>query len=170
MSATEEPPHGKLRILVIGIGNAYRGDDAAGLSVTRRLRRTVDDEVLIREESGEGTALLEAWSGADRVILVDAVRSGGEPGTVYRFEAHRQALPAEFFRYSTHAFGVADAVELARALHRLPPGLVVYGIEGKTFAAGVGLSPAVEEAVEHVVTQVRREIAGERATGGAPYA
>jgi hydrogenase maturation protease len=170
MSAVEECLHGKPRILVIGIGNAYRGDDAVGLSVTRRLQRAVDDEILIQEESGEGTALLEAWAGVDLVILVDAVRSGGEPGTVYRFDAHGQALPGEFFRYSTHAFGVADAVELARALHRLPHRLVVYGIEGKTFAAGVGLSPAVEEAVEHVVTQVQREIAGEKATAGARYA
>jgi hydrogenase maturation protease len=166
MGAVEERSHGKLRILVIGVGNAYRCDDAVGLWVTRRLQCEVSDEVMIQEESGEGTALMEAWKDADAVILVDAVQSGGEPGTISRFEVHGQALPVEFFRCSTHAFSVADAVELARALRRLPPRLIVYGIEGKTFAAGVGLSPAVEDAVEHVVTQVLREIASQKYAAG----
>lgn len=155
------------RVLVIGVGNAYRGDDAVGLWVIRRLQDEVGDAVRIQEASGEGAALLESWQEADVVILVDAVRSGGAPGTISRFDAHEQALPVAFFRYSTHAFSVAEAVALARTLHRLPPRFVVYGIEGHTFAAGIGLSPAVEAAVEHVVTQVRREIVNQtNAAGG----
>jgi hydrogenase maturation protease len=108
--------------------------------------------------SGEGAALIAAWQGADRVILIDAVRSGAAPGTIFRVEAHREPIPTNFFHYSTHAFGVAEAIELARALNQLPQCLLMYGIEGKDFEAGEGLSPVVKEAVEEVVRLVLREL------------
>jgi len=146
------------RILVVGVGNAYRSDDAVGLIVARRLREEVGDLVTVREESGEGTALIESWQGADTVILIDAIRSSAEPGALWRFDARAQPLPATLFHHSTHAFGVAEAVELARALDQLPPHLVVYGIAGKTFTAGVGLSAEVEKAGAGLVERVRQEL------------
>jgi len=149
---------------VIGVGNAYRRDDAAGLVAARRLAAAAGDRVELREESGEGAALLDAWAGAGLVILIDAMDSGGRAGTVRRAEAKAGPLPAALSRCSTHAFGVAEAVELGRALGRLPERLVVFGIEGGDFTAGVGLSPAVERAVTRVVrralAEIRPEIAG----------
>jgi hydrogenase maturation protease len=70
----------------------------------------------ILEATGEGTALLESWKGADTVILIDAVASGAYPGTIHRLDARAQLLPAGFLHTSSHAFGVAQGVELARAL------------------------------------------------------
>jgi DNA-binding transcriptional LysR family regulator len=64
-----------------------------------------------------------------------------------------QPLPKSGFRCSTHAFGVAEAIELGRGLGNLPQYLVVYGIEGKNFAAGVGLSAEVEEVTGEAVRQ-----------------
>lgn len=142
--------------LVIGIGNLYRRDDAVGLIVARRLKEKNLDHVEVLEMSGEGAALIEAWRGAEKVILIDAVRSGAEPGTIFRFEAHRQPIPTEFFHYlSTHAFSVAEAIELARTLNKLPPCLIVYGIEGKNFEAGEGLSREIELAAHEVQKQIR---------------
>ena len=110
------------------------------------------------EESGEGAALIELWQGADTVILIDAVHSGAKPGTIHRLDAHAQPIAKRFFRLSTHAFGLAEAVELARALGRLPPRLIVYGVEGKSFEAGVGLSPGVAAAAQEVVERVLGEL------------
>jgi hydrogenase maturation protease len=148
----------RLRLLVVGVGNAYRSDDAVGLIAARRVREEVGDLVTVREESGEGTALIESWRGADTVILIDAVRSSTEPGALCRFDARVRPLPATLFPHSTHAFGVAEAVELARALDQLPSHLIVYGIEGKTFTAGVELSPEVEKAIAGLVERVRQEL------------
>src|SRR5271157_5764524 len=134
----------------IGVGNEYRGDDGAGVAVARRLPAQFPCGVTILEESGEGAALIQAWEGAAWVMLVDAVRSGAPPGTIQRLDARTAPVPAGFFHYSTHAFSVAEAVELARSLERLPPQLIVYGIEGENFDAGVGLSSAVRQAVETV--------------------
>lgn len=148
----------EVRVLIIGVGNAYRRDDAVGLIVARRLRAQHLDVVRILEESGEGAALMEAWKDADTVVLIDAVHSGVAPGTIHRLDAHAQAIPTGLFHYSTHAFSVAEAIELARALDQLPSRLIVYGVEGENFEAGVGLSAAVKKAAEEVVRLVLREL------------
>ena len=149
---------GRSRTLVIGLGNEYRRDDAVGLVVARRLREAAPESVLVLEETGEGASLLESWQDADTVILIDAVQSGAAPGTVHRLDARARPIAREFFRFSTHAFGLAEAVELARALGRLPPRLIVYGVEGKSFEAGVGLSPEVEAAAQVAVERVLGEL------------
>ena len=150
--------------LIIGIGNEYRGDDAAGLIVARRLKERLADSVKVIEQSGDGAALMEAWQGAETVIIIDAVMSGAEPGTIHRLDAKTRPLPKDAFRCSTHAFGVAEAIELSRAMGGLPRSLIVYGIEGKTFAAGVRLSPEVEGAVGEVagraLTEAQARLAG----------
>jgi len=157
LTGSEGPP-GRQRTLIIGLGNEYRHDDAVGLVVARRLREAAPESVLVLEETGEGASLLESWRDADTVILIDAVRSGAKPGTVHRIDAQAQPIAKKFFRFSTHAFGLAEAVELARALGRLPPRLIVYGVEGRNFEAGVGLSPEVQAAVEGVVEAVLAEL------------
>jgi len=141
-------------ILVIGIGNEYRSDDGVGLVVARELRAQNLSGVQVAESSGDGAALIEAWETARTVILIDAAFSGAEPGTICRFEAHSQPVPMSLSFHSTHAFGVAEAIELARALQQLPSSLIVYAIVGKNFSAGTSLSPEVAEAAERVVEQV----------------
>lgn len=150
-------PHS--RFLIIGVGNEYRCDDGAGLIVARRLKQQTRDDVTVLEQSGEGAALMEAWKGVDTVVLIDAVNSGAEAGTIHRLEAHVQPIPRKFFRYSTHAFSVGEAIELARTLGELPDHLIVFGVEGKTFKAGNGLSGEVEIAVRDTVERVINELA-----------
>jgi hydrogenase maturation protease len=135
-------------LIVIGVGNAWRGDDGAGLAVARCLRELAPAGIEVREVEGEATAVMEAWAGADSVVVVDAAQSGAPPGTVRRFDARAAPVPARLLRSSTHAFGVPDAIELARTLGRLPAALDVYAIEGAAFAAGDRLTPSVERAAE----------------------
>jgi len=147
-------------ILVIGIGNRLAGDDAAGLEAARLLAGRREGAFRVVEHSGEGAGLIESWDGAAAVVLIDAARSGAEPGAVRRFDAGAEPLPAAAFRRSTHAFGVAEAVELARALGQLPPSLILYAIEGASFETGAGLSDAVAgrlpSAVEQILAEIRR--------------
>jgi hydrogenase maturation protease len=130
------------------VGNAWRRDDGAGLAVARHLRGLALAGVEVREHEGEASALLDLWAGADHVVLVDAASSGAPPGTVHRFDAGARALPASTLRSSTHAFGVADAIELARSLGHLPQHLEVYAIEGADFGTGTAMTPAVAQAAQ----------------------
>lgn len=143
---------------VVGLGYRFRRDDAAGLEVARRLRQAAPGEVRVLELEGEPISLLEAWRDADRVLAVDAVSSGSKPGTLYRFDAGARPLPAKLFRGSTHAIGLAEAVELGRELGRLPRRLDVYGIEGESFGMGEGLSEVAEGAVEALVAELSAEL------------
>jgi hydrogenase maturation protease len=147
------------RRLFIGIGNPLRGDDAAGLLAARALRRRDPAGVEVRELEGEPVDLIEAWAGRDTVLVADAVCSGGVPGEVLRVDAAAGPLPAELAGSSTHALGLAEAVELARALERLPPRLVVYGIEASSFAAGAEAGAEVRAAAEHVAATAAEELA-----------
>lgn len=147
------------RPVVIGVGNEFRSDDALGLLVARELRRRVGNAIRVLEMCGEGASLIEAWGPTDCVWLIDAVRSGSPPGTVHRVDATEARVPAWFF--SSHQFGVAQAVELARALGRLPRRLVLYGIEAGEFKEGIGLSDRVLHSVPELVTLVEQELAGE---------
>ncbi len=151
-----EPQTGK-RALVIGVGNEYRGDDAVGILLCRRLAEQAP-QLAVAEHNGEGAALLEAWQGAELVIVIDAVQSGAHAGKIFRFDAAVQAIPTQFFHYSTHAFSLAEAIELGRALNRLPRHLIVYGIEGKNFTAGAPLTAAVAQAMPEVLAQVMRDL------------
>ena len=144
-------------VLVIGVGNDYRSDDGVGLAVVRLLKGKELPDTLCLESDGDGTTLMETWSQASRVIIIDAISSGAQPGTIHRFDALTQPLPTSYSFSSTHAFGVAEAIQLARTLGQLPASLIVYGIEGKHFVAGTELSPEVERAVQEVVEQVKRE-------------
>jgi hydrogenase maturation protease len=144
--------------LVIGVGNRDRGDDGAGLEVARRLRESRPEGVEVIEQPGDAADLIEAWQGAECVVLVDAALCGGPAGRVHRFNARREALPAVLRHASGHALGVAEALELSRALGTLPARVVVYGIEGRCFEPGARLSPEVEEAAGRVAEHVRREL------------
>lgn len=145
------------RVLVIGLGNEVRGDDAAGLAVARRLCEIAGPGLKVVEASGDSGRLIETWSGFDAVILVDAMRSGAAPGTVRRVDAMAETVPAYFTHRSTHSIGVLDAVELARAMDRLPAQMVLYGIEGADYSAGAELSPEVQRAVADAAETIRDE-------------
>ncbi len=146
---------------IIGCGNFDRGDDAAGLMVARRLQafgvETLGVEipgVEIMEQSRESLSLMDCWLGYEHVILVDATAPRGTPGQIREWNAHANTLPEDVFPCSTHAFGVREAVELARVMNRLPQTLLIYGIEGKQFSFGAPLSPEVEGSVESVAQQL----------------
>jgi hydrogenase maturation protease len=144
-------------VLIIGVGTAYRNDDAAGLIVAERLRALLPEGASVITHEGEGVSLMEQLADSEAAVVIDAMSSDAEPGTIRRFDASAQPLPAQTFRHSTHAFGIGQAIEMGRALGKLPRRLIVYGIEGQDFEAGTQLSPAVELSIETVARRVLRE-------------
>src|SRR3989344_8793605 len=89
-------------ITAIGIGNEFRRDDGVGIFLARRLKEICPSSLKVIEEHGEGAKLMELWKNAERVFLFDAVFSGAQPGTIFRFDAQEKSIPKKFFSYSTH--------------------------------------------------------------------
>lgn len=145
--------------LVVGLGSPDRGDDAVGPAVARCVAalRLPAVQVVEREDP---TSLIELWGGRDLAVLIDAVQSGGDPGALMIIEAGVGSPPlqaeawARTGRGGTHAFGLAAAVGLSRALNRLPRRLVLIGIEAGGMAHGDPLSAPVNATVGRAVEAV----------------
>lgn len=140
--------------LIIGIGNRYRGDDAFGCLVVAELTGRLPSGVQGIEHDGEPAALMDCWQGAQKVVLIDAVSSGAQAGKIFHFDLAQQSLPEQFNLYSTHAFGVPQAIELARALNKLPPEIAFIGVEGECFDAGEALSTPLLKVKEAVIAEI----------------
>ncbi|MET9392963.1 hydrogenase maturation protease [Streptomyces sp. NPDC006624] len=160
----------RTRIAVIGVGNEFRRDDGVGWAVAARLRERAGSGALppgtvVATCDGEPGRLIGLWEGAGLAVVVDAAHAHpGRPGTVHRLEldAERLGRPPTT---SSHGLGLGEAVDLARALGRLPGRLVVYAVEGADDSLGTGLTPAVEGAVAPLVASVEDEIARYRSAG-----
>jgi hydrogenase maturation protease len=146
---------------VIGVGTVWRADDAAGLEVVAALAELEPMRgVRVCGHEGDGAALLDLWDGAGAVVLVDSLRSGAASGTVHRIDASSTPVPVALTGASTHSFGVAEAIELARALGTLPGTLIVYGIEGGCYENETALSESVAAVIGPVAQAVRAETLG----------
>jgi hydrogenase maturation protease len=148
-------------VVVIGVGNPWRRDDGVGWAVAEAVGRRLGRAVEIVESDGEPSRLLDAWSGLDLAVVVDAVCSGDAPGTIHMCtedpEPLRTSPPA-----GSHALGLTDAIALGRALHRLPARLIVVGIEADDTTPGHGLTSAVAGAVEEAVDVIATIVAERR--------
>ncbi len=140
-------------MLIIGCGNRDRRDDGAGVLVAERVRELGGQAEICR---GDALTLIETWQGVDDVIVVDAVVTGARVGKVWLWDGGPARLPAGWSA-STHGFGVAGAIKLARILERLPKRLRVFGIEGRRFGFGREISREVMRAVEELAEQITAE-------------
>jgi hydrogenase maturation protease len=145
-------------VVVIGVGNPDRGDDAAGREVAKRLRGAFASRIDIVELDGEPTSVLAWLDGAASAFLIDACVSDAPAGTVRRLDLAEESLPGATFGCSSHGFGVAAAIDLAKALGVLPRQCVVFAIEGESFEIGAPVSLAVRCAIDDVTEALRREI------------
>jgi hydrogenase maturation protease len=155
--------------LLIGLGTAHRGDDAVGHQVARRVAELAPPGVDVREVD-DPSDLLDVWEGFARVVVVDAMASGRPPGSVVTLDVTDVPLPAgSWAAGGTHALGLAAAVELSRALGRLPARLWVVGVEAGTTASGAAPSGAVTAAVEPAVAAALATLGpGLPGRGGVP--
>ena len=142
---------------LIGVGNTFRNDDGVGVELAKRLGTQLPGSEFV-QASGEGAGLMELWPNSKLVYMFDAVSSGNPAGTVHRFDVNQQPIPHGFFNYSTHAFSVAEAVEMARVLDELPDAMIIYGVEGINFDMGTTISDEVCAACNKLESQVLKEI------------
>lgn len=148
----------KPELLIICCGNRYSSDDAVGLHVAERLKECqLPEEIKVIEAGTPGLNLIDLFEGAEQVIIVDAVISGADPGTVHVFDGSKLP-PRDLLPLCLHGFNVIDAISLAESLGQLPGELRIVGIEILTEEAYYeGLSPQVAAAVEPACDRVLAE-------------
>jgi hydrogenase maturation protease len=148
------------RVVVIGVGNEMRGDDAAGLLAARLLRGQLDPgTAVVLEQPGEALGMLDQWAGFEAAVIIDAVGAGLQAGSLLRHDASDRPLPADLrSSTSTHLVGVGESIELARAIGRLPAAIIVHGVQGVSFETGAPVSEPVHEALGPLAERVRLDV------------
>lgn len=137
-------------VVVIGIGNRFRRDDGSALKVLEDLSGRVPDSTSLVESDGEPTGVIDAWDGAELAVIVETVRRGDAPGTVMGIEWDLEQSPPAPHRgeHGSHSLGIVEAIELGRAIERVPGRLRLVGIEPLDLGWGEGLSDPVARSVD----------------------
>jgi hydrogenase maturation protease len=146
------------RIKIIGIGSPF-GDDRLGWVAAEQLQnspvlRFAEKQITIIVLDRPGPALISHWRDTDAVIIIDAVRSGAEPGTVHSITADSIASATGIT--STHGFGIAAALELANTLGELPDKLSLCGIEMDPMSNGDEPGKKVRAALPLLVQEIEQ--------------
>ncbi|MHA2428633.1 MAG: hydrogenase maturation protease [Candidatus Hermodarchaeia archaeon] len=152
------------KIILLGIGQRLRGDDAIGLIAVEKWAEAhpdVANSPLIRVENLElpGLDLLEAISGAEKAVIVDAVHSDSPVATIHKLtESELQSFSPD--SQSAHGWGVAETLKLGRTLETvdLPNEIRIIGIEVEQVEMGAGLSQAVRDKMPKIVDAIHAEI------------
>jgi hydrogenase maturation protease len=144
---------------VLCLGNPLRKDDAVALAVADRLDRARPADVVVRRSAASGLYLLDELEGFDRVVVVDAIRTGAHPpGTVHAIALEQLHAPEG---PSPHAIGLPSALARARAAGAPVPSRVrLVAIEVQVMdEVGEGLTPAVQAALPDAVAAVHASLA-----------
>ncbi|MDM8355496.1 hydrogenase maturation protease [Pandoraea communis] len=164
MKRTLNPRGAPRKVLVVGMGNPDRGDDGVGALVVRSVAGRLPADVSLVVRSDDALSLIEDWAGFDALVCVDAAAPVTMPGRIHRIDLASEQLVREMSFASSHAFGVAEAIELARTLGLAPRDMVVYAIEGACFDPGTPMTPEVAAAVDEVAGRVVAEVGRLRQT------
>ncbi len=148
-------------LLVLGLGNVLLGDDGLGAAAVARLERQYHIPMGVRVEDGGtlGLSLLGLLAESDNVILVDAVRAEGPPGTLVRLDGEDVAAAIRE-RLSPHQVGVADLLDAARLTGCYPATVTLLGLVPEMMDLSVTRSRAVENSLDELVKAIVGEVQG----------
>lgn len=146
-------------MVIVGLGNRLMGDDGVGVWVVQALMaRDLPSWVEVVEVGTGGWTLLHVIEGAQKVIFIDAVSWGGSPGQIIRFRPEEVVSSCASRAVSLHTLDLLDALDLAHEIGECPEEVVIYGIQPRSVAQGMELSPDVAAALPEVVDRVLEEM------------
>ena len=147
------------RILILGVGNLLLSDEGVGVHIARKLMgMDFSPEVRVVEGGTDGFGLMHVLLDADRVILVDAVKGGGPPGSIYRLEIGDCPPFPDTFKTSVHQISILEVINLSGLIGSAPRTTII-GVEPKSLEMGMDLSPEIEAKIPRVIQLIHEEVA-----------
>ncbi len=144
-----------MAIKVIGIGNENRCDDSVGILIARKLKEEFSD-ILIVESNGDGSALLGEFENIDKLFIIDAAfLEGKQSGEIIIFNPYQENLSKIFKSFSTHSFGLSEAISLGIIFKTLPKSTFVFAITGRNFDYGNSLSFDFAKVYEEIKNKIK---------------
>jgi len=149
-----------MKVVILGIGNILLKDEGVGVRIIEYLHRFSFPPQVELVDGGTATFdLFGLFTETDHLVVIDAVKGGMSPGTIYRLEP-KDLLPRQHTPISPHDLGLLDALDMAAKIGRLPHSVVIFGIEPKEIDWGMELSPEIEGIIPKVADLVLAEVEG----------
>ncbi len=147
------------RVLVLGVGNLLRGDEGVGVHAVRELtKQSLPPYVDVVDGGTAGLDLLHLMEGYDRVLIIDAVEAGEEPGAMLRFTPQDVTSRTGDFAISLHQTEVLEVFSLAAYLGRELPPTIIYGIQPEAMDWSTELSSTVQERLGALLDAIQEEL------------
>lgn len=144
-------------IIIVGLGNPYRGDDAAGWAVIDTLAAKIGSAIKLVKQQGDIAELMDFFSHYKSVYLIDAGSWDAPIGSWQRIDVLIQPILEEDAQTSTHGFGASQAISLAKNLDQLPSRLILYAINGNAYHISNELSEPVAKGIAMVAEALLNE-------------
>lgn len=144
--------------LILGVGNILLGDEGVGVRTIEAMQKmNLPDDVEILDGGTASLDLLEILDNREKVIIVDAVQGGGEPGTLYRFTPDdiRANRPVTT---SLHQVGLLETLTTLELSGNIPRNITIYGIEPKSLDWSLELSPEIAAMIPRIIELVLDDI------------
>ncbi len=150
----------KPHIMILGVGNILFRDEGLGVRVIERLQQLYEfpGHVSVVDGGVLGLNLLGTIAEPDKLIVVDAIRNGGSPGTLYRLSG--EEIPKRIFaKNSLHQVDLLEALTLCQALDKVPE-TVIIGVEPEDIETlSIELTETVRARIDDLIAKVLEELA-----------
>lgn len=147
-----------LKIVILGVGNLLLSDEGVGVHVANELvKLELPPGVTVVEGGTDGFRLINVITEADRLIVVDAVKGGGAPGSIYRFDINEVQNCPSGFKTSVHQIGILEVINLSGLIGKTPQTTVI-GIEPESLEMGMELSPEIREKIPRIIELIWDEL------------
>ncbi|MEW6569836.1 MAG: HyaD/HybD family hydrogenase maturation endopeptidase [Nitrospirota bacterium] len=146
------------KIVILGVGNFLLSDEGVGVHVANELTKMdLPANVSVIEGGTDGFRLLNFITDADRLIVIDAVKGGSDPGTIYRFDIDDVRSAPSGFKTSVHQIGILEVIDLSGLIGKTPHATVI-GIEPGSLEMSMELSEKVKASIPKIIELVKEEI------------
>ncbi|NCO68749.1 MAG: Ni,Fe-hydrogenase maturation factor [Nitrospirae bacterium CG_4_10_14_0_8_um_filter_41_23] len=147
-----------LKIVILGVGNLLLSDEGVGVHVANELvKLELPPGVTVVEGGTDGFRLINVITEADRLIVVDAVKGGGAPGSIYRFDINEVQNCPSGFKTSVHQIGILEVINLSGLIGKTPQTTVI-GIEPESLEMGMELSPEIKAKIPKIIELIWDEL------------
>ncbi|MBW2107548.1 MAG: HyaD/HybD family hydrogenase maturation endopeptidase [Deltaproteobacteria bacterium] len=148
---------GQRRVVILGVGNLLLSDEGVGVHVANALMKMeLPEGVEVFEGGTDGFRLMNVVTGADRLIVVDAVKGGGDPGSIYRFDVKDAPSMPDSYKTSVHQIGILEVIHFSDFIGKTPEAVII-GVEPKSVEMSMELSPEVQAKMPRIIELVLEE-------------
>ncbi|MEW6067005.1 MAG: HyaD/HybD family hydrogenase maturation endopeptidase [Nitrospirota bacterium] len=146
------------KIIILGVGNILLSDEGVGVHVANELMKMdLPPDVSVVEGGTDGFYLMNVITEAERLIVIDAVKGGEPPGSIYRFNVKDVKACPPGFKTSVHQIGILEVINLSELIGKTPHTTVI-GVEPKSIDMGMELSPEIKSKIPRIIELIKEEI------------